>query len=373
MTEPYYARHHESLAAACPMRWLLTYGLGIRPRQVAIALRRGTLWHDLMHTYWRASDGDAARAQLDCWRDDAIERIGEGTLFSVYREPLAYTDEDVATLHAQVSGMLAGYVERWADEIAGLELIASEADLRMLVQAPVRRSTVTGFGGRVDKVVRDGRGQVWVLEHKTSARPLDEWYDLGGYSPQTLRYACLVRAAIGIAPVGVVYDLASTRSRPAVDAWSPIQSGKRMSKVVPEGYTAEQFIARLAECGFGLDDEEWYRDALERLERNPPERYRWEWIRFGHDEIRRQEMELYATSTALRRMAEGCASQGAEVAKASDDPVHQRDVIAEAIRELAGEYPRQGDCCYGRYGSPCSVMAPCQMMSPESLEGFDLR
>lgn len=161
----------------CPREHQIAYTKGMRPVDEAGPLRFGTLVHSMLETHWRKS----------------VAAIGEV-------DP--YDDE-------RARAMLDGYAIRWADD--AYEVLGVEVQFRATLANPetTGKSQTYDLGGKLDAIVRDGRGDVWIVEHKTTSEDAtagsDYWKRLR-LDSQISTYMVGARA-LGYEPRGVLYDV----------------------------------------------------------------------------------------------------------------------------------------------------------------------
>lgn len=162
------------------------YGLRRRPRTEAHAL----------------GFGKAAHAALEAWG----MTVGAERLPSAL-QAIARVDDPFD--HARLRAMIEGYDARWADE--AVTWLAVEVEFRAPLRNPATAaaSKTWELGGKLDGLVRDAAGDVWILEHKTASEEITAgspyWRKLT-LDPQISNYYVGARA-LGYEPRGVLYDV----------------------------------------------------------------------------------------------------------------------------------------------------------------------
>lgn len=167
------------------------YDLGVRERVEADALRFGTLMHLALEAWWSTgADMGVLRATraLDVLHEHAVDpfELARGT------------------------ALMLGYHTRWAAD-EPFELIGSEVEFRATLVNPATggRSRTYDLSGKIDKLVRRANGQVWLVEHKTTAEDIGPgslyWQRLL-IDPQVSMYFVGARA-LGHDVAGCLYDV----------------------------------------------------------------------------------------------------------------------------------------------------------------------
>ena len=134
----------------------------------------------------------------------SLERGYDVGNFSALRDD--YADEYE---YQMADAMLAGYAARWVND--GLTALAVESQFStpLINPATGHASTKYELGGKLDAIVRDERGDVWVLEHKTSSQditPGSTYWARLRLDSQVSMYMVGARA-LGYEPRGVIYDV----------------------------------------------------------------------------------------------------------------------------------------------------------------------
>jgi RecB family exonuclease len=144
----------------CPQKWFLRYQLGLVPPVKSKALDRGTAWHLVLQTYYGmqlVSDGVAEPVARAAARKLAYEiqaSFPGGTALP----------EDFGPL---LMAIFDAYVERWAVEDEGYEVVEVEKELRvrMFRYGP----DVVYFKGFTDIIRRNVRtGRIQAADYKSS-------------------------------------------------------------------------------------------------------------------------------------------------------------------------------------------------------------
>jgi hypothetical protein len=187
---------------ACPRKHYYRYECGLRAKVDGDALRFGSAWHLAMEARWQGAAVEAAFTAA----------IGDRSTLD---------EVQVATL----SGMLAGYYRRYAED--PIKSVHPEVEFRH----PLKGSRTFDVAGKIDglAVLHDGR--LALVEHKTAGCDIgpdsDYWLRLRG-NTQVLQYILAARA-LGWDVALVIYDVAR---KPAIR--------------VKQNETPDQFADRLA-------------------------------------------------------------------------------------------------------------------------------
>lgn len=241
------------LLRTCPRAYELRHECKLAPRHYdAPALRMGTAVHACLEAYWRAPvDG----------RVDAI------------REALAAPECSAlpADELAMVEAMSLGYAARW--ELDGLEALAVEVAYEAPVVASGKRIRGARRAGKIDAIVRDVRGDVWVMEHKTTSQdiaPGSPYFERLAVDLQCSHYVLGARA-LGYDVRGVLYDvlrkpkLARKLATP-VDQSRYTAAGALYESQRESDESAEDYRSRLLESIAGDVSAYYARTYVARLE-----------------------------------------------------------------------------------------------------------
>lgn len=186
----------------CPRKHYWRYECGLRRDMDALALRFGTAWHAAMEARWeKLPFNDALKAAL-----------------------ATASDFDEATV-ATLSGLLAGYYARWAED--PVKELCAEVEFR----SPLLNSRTFDVAGKIDGlgILHDGR--LALVEHKTTSADVgpdsDYWLRLRS-NPQINQYVLAARS-LGWDVAAVIYDVT-----------------RKPSIRVKQNETSEQYAERLA-------------------------------------------------------------------------------------------------------------------------------
>lgn len=156
----------------CPLKHLLAYrNRWTKPKDDSSPLSKGTAWHNIMERHYLMlqerqqefgfplSEQQQAEFRLEV----LAHQIAEGAFGQVMQEP--------TELESLMEWMYLGYLDRWGAD-PDWEILAVEAkvqdylpDLNVLLK------------GRLDLIVRNSRGQVIIVDHKSGAN-LPSQFDL---------------------------------------------------------------------------------------------------------------------------------------------------------------------------------------------------
>lgn len=141
-----------SSGRACPHQHELAYKDRWVPPREGPALVRGTAWHAIMEYHYQAQKVGAKRGDI-----------------RASLAPLFFYDEDGTQSDEQslLEWMYDGYVQQWAAEDGEFKIVAVEHEAE--VPLPTSKGTMSQFRlkMKIDLVVRDRRGKLWVVDHKT--------------------------------------------------------------------------------------------------------------------------------------------------------------------------------------------------------------
>ncbi len=186
----------------CPRKHYWRYECGLRREVDAMALRFGTAWHAAMEARWqKLGFDDALKAALATARD--------------------FDEATVATL----SGLLAGYYARWAED--PVKELCAEVEFR----SPLANSRTFDVAGKIDGlgILHDGR--LALVEHKTTSADVgpdsDYWLRLRS-NPQINQYVLAARS-LGWDVAAVIYDVTRKPSIRVKQSETPEAYGERLA------------------------------------------------------------------------------------------------------------------------------------------------
>jgi len=178
----------------CPTRFLGKYLLGVRKEEQTASQSRGTNWHDLQEVvHMKPGDvcaqcvtRDKSFPDVDCpvclgngflegdAMDASIRVLDKAFTGNV---PVGTTKEDIQTLRAKLLYSLSGYSWHWGieDNESDYEVIATEVPFKLDLLNPETSHACRDalLVGKIDKIVRFKDGRIGQVEHKSTAKPID--------------------------------------------------------------------------------------------------------------------------------------------------------------------------------------------------------
>lgn len=358
--------------ARCRTLWAFGYVFGLTVKRQFLRLATGKAWHRAQDRFWAKPSGNLTGMQSKVWTwysEMRSEAEADGS-FSVSADLPSWSIEDLKSARDTLLTMCEGYARKY--DPLEFELIGCELDLTIKLRSPSgRRSNRLHYHGLIDKVVRDEHGQIWIVEHKTTKTPVDRWREWNEYKPQAASYAVLCREALGIEPVGVIYDLALLANPPRPEDWQVLKSGKALAKRIPANATAETLRTALRINNFAIDDADWYSEALADLEKKPDPFFSRVVIRFEPHEVDRTAAELYQVARMIREDEKRARDfepfvRRVEASKCGPESLAQYD-----LSEWLSRYPRNPSACR-MFGRVCEFSDVCRFVnSQEAFAAFD--
>lgn len=145
----------------CRLKWWYSYGLDLEPKKPSRALLFGDLTHRLLADYYSGvHDADVV---VRDFRNEALAQ------FDYFEEEIALLDDDI--------DMVLAIMERYrefAQENDAWEVVGVEVPFELKVYKPGGVRACCALVGFIDLLVRDDRGRLWIVEHKTAATLPDE-------------------------------------------------------------------------------------------------------------------------------------------------------------------------------------------------------
>lgn len=233
---------------------------GLEPNRPAVALWFGTGIHHALELWYSGQETDIAKAWLD-WYDTELARLEESqtSLWDEQKKAL----EETRDLGQK---MLEGYeiwasVEDYKPQFGFKKVLYTEREFAVYVpdeHGQAYRFT-DGKGqeweiwlvGRLDMVVEDFDGRVWVLDHKTSKDRLDE--DILILDDQMTMYLWAAQQILQHPIEGCYYNVLR-KKLPVVP--QVLASGKGLSKAKSIDTTYEVYLQAIEDNGFDPADYE---------------------------------------------------------------------------------------------------------------------
>jgi len=306
----------------CRQKWLLRWYLGLDEKtKEQEPIQFGSAWGSIMDAIWEHR-------------------------FSESMEPFTRMDIEFSLnqylMEADIEGepewfdLIVEMAERYIDESETLKF----AERRIGTEQEVSASGI--ICGHIDKVIY-ANGEVWLVDHKTTSKRLDEWERKNGTKPQLSFYSLLSHIGAGVKPAGVIWDVARKAVPAKPEDYKTIKKGA-LSKVTPKEATPEGWrkacaknIAELSVEGKPAKEPDWYAQKLRDLEKRDTRYFDMMVYRISDEELERTAQE--ARITAL------------EVASARASLIGKKPEKAD--------FPRNAQACY-RYNRECPVAHYCK-------------
>ena len=223
-----------------------------RPNNPHSALGRGTLVHKALEVYYTALlMGKAAAVAYQ----DALREINDYRSLGI--------DPEVCSL---IEWIVDGYHEKWATEDSlEWKIVAVEHRFQVPLLGPTGRKSRFVLKGGIDLIVRDRRGRLIIVDHKTcAALPTDQDYEM---SDQFGLYMWAMRQ-IGHKVFAGIHNAIKTKRNKGdfpenVELWESVKAegGKPGAKPVPQ-----ELDARFARTWLARTDRELTTIALEAMQ-----------------------------------------------------------------------------------------------------------
>ena len=161
-------------ARRCFRYHFYSYEITRRPKSSSEALRFGTLFHVALEAWWKCF----LPKKRVTWKDpdyplqEAISQI-QGKF-----DESGFDGEDWR-FDVMARVLMVGYHRLWRANMNDLEVIAVEKEFTGPLVNPATGAASRTFeiGGKIDAMVRDTDGDVYLVEHKTSSQDINEGSD----------------------------------------------------------------------------------------------------------------------------------------------------------------------------------------------------
>lgn len=220
----------------CPKRFEYKYEMGLRLKEKAVQLERGSWLHEMLEAYYITGEWKPT------WRRLKKEFY---TLFEEEREELGDLPEECARI-------MRAYIKKWKKEDRRYRVI--DAELDEIIKLP----NGLEFNFVIDLIVEDLElGGLWLWDHKSLKKFMDEDYML--LDVQLARYFWSAEK-MGYTPLrGVMFNELRTKA-PTIPKL--VSNGTRLEKRKDVDTTYEVFMGEIEKHGFDPDD---YDEILQRL------------------------------------------------------------------------------------------------------------
>lgn len=362
----------ERQAAACPQRWLLRYGLGLRSQESTPALYIGSLVHSAIEalyrlpttTVWsRLTVRKAIEQEHQRWLSERRESLGG--FFDISPDELKAADEQAATAIRIAEAYIAEY--RTQDWRVVKNEQAFDTSISKQHRLTSMRLTVN-LAGKVDRVI-EHRGRTWIVETKTSSIPLDEWVERNRRGHQAITYAIALREQ-GYEVDGVIFDLVNSKPAKRAEDLAVLKDGTRLAKPAGLPYTtASEFERAVSNLGQNLDSVDWYRATHDQLRSRDGSGFwfRREPLLFDRRDVERTQHEIERSMHEI-----GKWRHLVDITKRATATISETDAangIEATLSIISREFPREPALCW-QYNRLCTYASLCSSQSAEDASRF---
>jgi len=367
----------ERATAACPQKWLLRYGLGLRPAGRIRVFDLGSLVHYGLEAYFDpATQGteqplERGLAAIDRYHTEMVLQAREsanltGLGVSGYVDPIVL--DGLAEDWANARRLLQGYHAAWA-EVDKWRVESVEGTYTAPITSDGKRLNGIEFAGKVDMVVFHNN-RYFIVEHKTTAVPVNDWYEKNRRNPQVRSYAWLLRQN-DIPVSGVIYDVIQSKPPKTADELPRLKDGSRLAKTAGLPWTtAKSFMEAISSTGGSLTSTDWYAETYsELLNRDNSQFWYGRFVElFEPGEITRTQTEIYHSALEMRKWKK-IADKWHGI-RETEYP-ENTDLWAEEMlgtKEAEG-FIRQSAMCW-QYNRLCDYAAICASHSRHDTQGY---
>lgn len=207
----------------------------IVPKRRKIALERGTIMHEMI----------AANSEGKSW-EEVLANYTEK-----FNKLFAEEKVELGDLPTDLKRLMKGYLKHWEGD--DLTYVATELEV-----GPIKLTETTAFKGKIDGIVRDSSGRLWLMEHKTHKKFPKEQVRMQDI--QTLIYVWALRK-MGYDVQGIIWDYIRTKTPAEPEL---LKSGQ-LSKRKNIDTTVGTYLRAIKKHGLDKAD---YADILEDLRNN---------------------------------------------------------------------------------------------------------
>lgn len=194
----------------CPKKWSLAYeGRWAKPAEDNTALGKGSLWHEVLETHYKTIQAHQLKredgsVEWECTADELMQHCLDAVGKLIAGWEAEERDPNIMLL---MRWMYAGHLEMYGlDE--EWDILAVENTAIVPLYEPDGTESWVRLKAKLDLLVRDQRGRVWIVDHKSCGNlPGNkdfDWADQFG-----LYYYALNQ--VGVKVTGTVHSAARTQ------------------------------------------------------------------------------------------------------------------------------------------------------------------
>ena len=186
--------------SGCRRQWY--WGNIYTPKYPPPAYFVGSAAHEGLETYYKTRDSQQVT--------DAVEKFIDKTLQDVSDNPIEYGGESSIEQYEELAElsrqMVANYLRYDAELPFQGKVEEIESTIRIKIPHPDEEPTMIILSGRIDLIISDDQGGLWIVDHKTSSSYTPGLPGLD-VDEQLTGYMYLVWKRTGIVPKGVIYNV----------------------------------------------------------------------------------------------------------------------------------------------------------------------
>lgn len=184
------------------------------PKRKALPLSFGTLLHNILETYYRNGGGGMAFADglIAEWLSDQERHLSE-------QEFMDYKAQGKVRALADVARSIAGrYVEKYPHDLDEYRVVGVEEMFRAPILTPKGNKSTWDFGGKVDLMLEDEGGRLWIMDHKTTQETRPDAVEINiELDGQPRGYIWGIQQVKGVTVYGMIYNV-MRKKVPAIPA-----------------------------------------------------------------------------------------------------------------------------------------------------------
>lgn len=221
------------------------------PKRKALPLSFGTLLHNILERFYLDATGDMSHGEgmIAAWLADQ-----EGYLNG--REFVDYEALGKVRKLAEVARSISGrYAEKYPHEFDEYKVVGVEEQFRSPIYTPKGHKSTWDFGGKVDVLLNDNGGRLWIMDHKTTVETRPDAVEINvELDGQPRGYIWGMQQVKGVTVYGMIYNIMRKKA-PAIPAILQCRKCKGTGKVTikdkKEGTETEQVCDPCKGTGVG--------------------------------------------------------------------------------------------------------------------------
>lgn len=205
--EPYEITHSEARTyQTCQRKHHFAYVENLEPIRKRPVLWIGKQVHAGLAYYYNGKASYLALAEEEITMDVEQYKVDYSDMWD---EDIEGLENDKTLVMAMLGGWPAFIAENDLDR--EFEVVALELEFEMRLPTPTGHKSRCTYRGKVDGILKDMRGNCWLMEHKSAKQVGDSYINQLQLDQQVPSYMAGVRECYGYDTIGCIYNILRTQ------------------------------------------------------------------------------------------------------------------------------------------------------------------